>query len=862
MKALARKEMSLRSSASRKVLRLGLLAATIGTAACASAQTFTWEQSSSFTGGYWGVPGNWGQDALPTAGSNVLLESTSGFSGNTDILEESGPSDGLPPLTLNNINAEFVNLQTYGSLTAANLYSSLSNYTVLEGELDITNSLPTGQTASSLQGGYGGNTFTVEAGASLSVNEGMFDTYVTLTSNGRPEGTQSTITNEGTVTLTSSSLNPSQIEFGTLTNSGTFTDDYLILGGDYGLTNSGTFTSTGSLLIAGNDNEVNYISSILQNTGTLSSSGSLTIQPYGGLNTSGSGTATISGSVLIEGGIGGGNPPLTSPETVLEATAGGTVTIQNGTSFDNGVITSYTQSDFDSDGEGDTGGLVNADGAGSTLTINAQSVLNDVAQIYHAQEVNATFAATNGGELTIDAQTIRESVVNAGQEHDNFLDVIPSNAVMYAKGGSSVMNLNATTSIELDTTQLPDTQPPPTYNYYEAPAPNPLIYASEGGTVNINTPLLNIEQGIVEAGGQGSEVNFVGNTIDGADFYAGSGGVINVGTLTSPVAEMNYVAGFTASNIDPTGNANVQAAATINIFATAYSGLNVEGNGITDSITAYYGSRVNLTGYTYLGGYVTAEPNSNTISLPPSVVTITESTSAEGLGILAVEDGDINISSPTIQFDNASFNSDGGEIYLAGSNSATLNETSTLGPPGYDDPYAFFAEDGGVVDIQSPTIVVSDLTLYASGQGPLDDEGVHPGSVIEFDPNYTTGSSITFNNVGEYVPNYGSIQASANQGGIVSALASEVSIDSETTLQGGIYEQGPFSPPTSYLLLNYIDRSGLDVSNAGTIASGDTGELVIGGSSFENLNGATLTVGGGSSASPPPGWPSPPAPSP
>ena len=121
-----------------------------------------------------------------------------------------------------------------------------------------------------------------------------------------------------------------------------------------------------------------------------------------------------------------------------------------------------------------------------------------------------------------------------------------------------------------------------------------------------------------------------------------------------------------------------------------------------------------------------------------------------------------------------------------------------------------------------------------------------PASVIEFNPNYVPNSSISFTDVTEYTPNFGGVQASANQGGIVSAIANKITIDSQSVLGAGGFVPGENGNPTSYLLLNYIDKTGLDVQNSGSLASLDGGDIVIGGSSFENQGSGTLTVGGGS----------------
>jgi len=234
-------------------------------------------------------------------------------------------------------------------------------------------------------------------------------------------------------------------------------------------------------------------------------------------------------------------------------------------------------------------------------------------------------------------------VLNAGQEHDNFLDAVPSNAVMYADGSGSVLDLNASTSLQLDSTQLADVQPVPTFNYYEAPAPHPEIYASNGGLVNVAAPVIQLGGGIFSVGA-GSIVNVSATTIyDSGSLMSGVGGTLNIGSLANPV-QLLQSGGIVAWDLDPTGLTHGDAASYVHAFVSDYSGQATSTSKITDTLVAYDGGSLSLMGQTYLGGMISVSPNSSAPILPFTHLTITETTSAEGLGNIVAFSGEIDVS--------------------------------------------------------------------------------------------------------------------------------------------------------------------------------------------------------------------------
>jgi len=131
--------------------------------------------------------------------------------------------------------------------------------------------------------------------------------------------------------------------FGSLTNSGTLTADYLLLVGDNTINNSGSFISTNSLEVDGDDNGVTFVPAVLSNTGSLVTDGSLTIGSYGAVNSTGVGAvASLLGAVTITEG----SSLVSAPPTYLKASNGGSVNVGSALNptltFNNGFINSYT----------------------------------------------------------------------------------------------------------------------------------------------------------------------------------------------------------------------------------------------------------------------------------------------------------------------------------------------------------------------------------------------------------------------------------------------------------------------------------------------------------------------------------------
>jgi hypothetical protein len=726
---------------------------------------------------------------------------------------------------------------------------------------------------------YGGDTITVDSGASFNAANAEIGLLSNLLVNGTPyaeAGTSAIFNNYGTTTFSSTAGGGTYIDYDQFTNfaGGILNADGLTLLGDGNITNAGNINVTGNLSIFGNSNDVANWTSVLNNTNSVVVGGTLTIAEYGILNTNGvKATAQLNNVTLGAGlttSITYQNGTVTpNIPTELEATNGGTINVGTlGTpaaTFNNGTAPAVFYPTGQA-GQG-SGGIVNADGSGalagggtqaSSITINANAVANLVEQNWIAQQPNVVMSATNGGNLTLNAQTILDQVTSAGVYYrdgqgtyvfgilnEDF--VTPNNAYMFADGAGSQLNLNASTSLTLNQNIIygyPYGESTTNPVYLEPNIPAPYINATNGGTVNITTPTLFAGGGGFTASGAGSSINVSAHTINlGSGFTAENGAKVEIGSAANPIDMIQswiYSGGFTS------GGVGTLPPAEVDVYATHYNTPPL--TKFAGGLVAYTGSVLNVTGQTLLTGELYASWNGYTAA-PPSApiaqININESDSVTGPGLFQAYYGDITVKSPIINYSTSGVDVANGTVLLDGYNSVTMTNGGPFSAeyPSYGSIAGSVIAQGGTFDAVSPNITFGD------GVSPIGFSVNGPESLVFLQATNALGSPIPGGTVSlEGVTNYQGVYAqsgfAAYNGGVIDLLASSVTIDGTSNLQIGqsAYFYGG-TAATSYLLANNIDASGLDFQNSGVLATSANGSIVVGGSTFENEGSGVVTVG-------------------
>ncbi len=713
---------------------------------------------------------------------------------------------------------------------------------------------------------YGGDTITVDSGATFNATNAEIGLLSNLLVNGIPyaeAGTSAIFKNYGTTTFTASPGGSNWIEFDQFTNysTGILNADSLDLVGNGTITNAGQINISKNLNLFGTTNQVANWTNVLNNTNSLTVGGNLQISNYGGLVTSGVGATAFLNNVTISSGqstsIQYQNGTVTpNIPTELLATNGGTVVVGNGTAaafFSNGQAPA-AYSPVGGAGQA-SGGIVNVDGAGSSITINANAVSNLVEQDYAFQQPDVVMSATGGGNLTINAQTITEEVQSAGvytrDRNGTYVFgiwnpdyITPSNAYMFADGAGSQLNLNASVSLNLDYHVVlgyaygESTTSPV---FLEPNIPSPQINATNGGTVNIDTPTLNAGGGGFTASGAGSSINVLANTINlTSSFTAESGAKVEIGSMANPVDTIQGSGGFLAG-----GPGNLTPA-LVDIYATHYDSPPV--SEFSGSLVAYTGSVLNLTGETYLGGEIYSSWNgfgSPTPTSPLAQVNLKESQSVTGPGIIEAYFGDVTVTSPVINFSTFGASVYSGTVLFDASNSVSLTNGGPYAAfyPTYGSVASSIIVSGGTFDAISPSITLGDgiTPTYLSSNGPQSMILLQTTNGLGA---LTPGTTVSLLDAQNYQGEFASTGYAAYNGGVIDLLAPTVTIDGTSSLQIGSSYYAAYGPAlTSYLLVNGVDISGLDFQNSGLLTTSGNGSIVIGGSTFENESTAIFNAG-------------------
>lgn len=558
-----------------------------------------------------------------------------------------------------------------------------------------------------------------------------------------------------------------------LAGNSTFANTFLFTGGN--ISNSGVFTANAFSL------ESSHSLQAFTNTGTANFNGSFTAV---GAFYQATETEFYTSGLTAVTKFNAPSSPAVINNVLFEATSGATI---------EGMAQSFTVKQ---------GAVLGASGATSTVNLNVGTFTNEF--IDAASGVSpygwSMVSATNGGKVTIDAN----SLVNTYTYNPG--DTVEGLAFIEASGEGQV-NLNVLGTL----------------------TNNDVIQALSNGTVNVNATTVN-GSGYLNAVGTGAQLYLLGANYSGQYVTAAQSGQAFVGTTSQPLASFN-----SGGLIDDNYNYSVSvygSGTTIDAYVTQFDG--AAGGSFQDYLGARDGASVSLTGSTYTGSTVYAQTVYG--DYPGSTATITESTSATGLGYISALALDtpssginqVNISAPIITFDQPEIStSPHSEVFLDASTALTLDDDGTYTAEGYYSHSTIEAQ-GGEILLQSP-----DIQITGTASNPITLQSIGSFGLLKLNATGPDGQIMI-----------------TNQG--ASSLSTMSTISGSIELDGAEVVNGMNSyliagEANGTIVFNNSAAAGLDAQNQGVLGT-HGGSLIVGGTSFENEASGSISIsqiGGG-----------------
>ncbi len=722
------------------------------------------------------------------------------------------------------------------------------------------------------------NNVTVQGGTLAGVNNGVLTVPggngITLDGS-----TLGALTIAGTYAV---SNNSTTNLLGTINNTGAIqvnaagNNTFLTIAGSVSLTGGGTVTlakggnGTAAIQTSGGDQTLTNTNNTLQGTGVIGWNGLNLVNQAGGIvnaNTPSTGTLLV-------------NTPSTTNQGLLEATAGGTLGLQN--SFNNlggrilasgsgstvqfisgsvqggtlatassGTLTTPNSDAFTLDGSSQgtltiAGTYVVGNGATTSLT----GAINNTGVIQVSAAGNNTFLTMSGGVSLSGAGTVTLSTSGNGT------------AALATAGGSQLLtNVNNTLQgfgvIGWNGLQVTNQG---TINANVSAATltlNPgaftnqgLLEATSGGILSLSGSTLSNRNGAIQVNGATSSVQFVNN----ATIQSGTLAGINNGILTIPGGNAITLDGSTLGQLTIAGTYAVANNSTTNLLGTINNtgAIQVNAGGNNTFLTMV--GPVSLTG----SGTVTLTKNGNgTAALATSggnqtLTNVSNTLQGAGTigwnGLIVVNQGTINANLPaegTLVINGGFTNAGlieatvGGTLVL--SNSTLNNRTGTIQVNGATSSVQFVnnatiqggtlaSANGGILTIPAG----NSITLDGSSQGALNIAGT-----------YVIANSSTTFLVGT-VNNTGAVQINAAGNNTFLTMASAVSLTGAGTVTLTTTGNGSPALATSggnqtltnvsntLLGTGVIGWNGLAVVNQGTINANASSSLLLNPSALTN----------------------------
>jgi YVTN family beta-propeller protein len=682
--------------------------------------------------------------------------------------------------------------------------------------------------------------------------------------------------------------------FGNISNAGQIfvnaagNNTFLTMGAGVSLTGGGSVTlskggnGTAALATSGGSQLLTNVDNTLQGTGVIGWNGLLLTNQAGGIinaNTPSTGTLSV-------------NTPITTNQGLLEATAGGTLGLQNsfnnlggrilasgsgstvqfisgsvqgGTlaTASNGTLTTPGGNAFTLDGSSQgtltiAGTYVVGNGATTFLT----GMINNTGAIQVNAVGNNTFltmsggvSLTGGGSVTLSKGgngTAAIATSGGSQTLTNVNNTLQGTGVIGWNGLNLVNQAGGIIDGNTPSTGTLAVNTPNTTN-------QGLLEATAGGTLGLQNSFNNLG-GRILASGAGSSVQFISGSVQGGTLATASNGI-----LTNPPGDTFTLDGSSQGALAIAGTYVVGNGATTFLTGTINNMGAIQVNAVGNNTFLSMSGGVSLTG----AGSVTVSKGGNgTAAIASSggaQTLINVNNTLQGAGVIGdglnvINQGTINANLPaqgtlelnpgaltneglleataaaTLQLNGSVFNNTGGTILASGTGSNVQFANSAVIQSG-----TLSTSGGGSLGVASS----NNLTLDGNAHGPLTIVGTYTG------PNGSTTFLIgTINNTGV-------IQVAAQGNNTFLTMTGGVSLigNGVVSLSTGGNGTAALATAGGNQLLTNVDNTlqgfgvigwnGLEVTNQGTInANVSAATLTLNPSVFTNQGLLQATSGG------------------
>ena len=604
-----------------------------------------------------------------------------------------------------------------------------------------------------------------------------------------------------------------------------------------------TVTNDGQVTAAGSSSEV-----VFEGAVTNESDGTMTVDSGGtfDVKTESISNADVTDGIEVDGtfevDVGAGNTLTLSGDGELRL-VGGTITGVLGTEElvnDSNNITGYGEIEQLALLQNDSGGTIDANVAGQTLTIDVNTLINELGGMVEAtagtliiNEVAngsanyGTIEAIDGGSLTIN----HDNGSSATNEASGVVEALDGGTVTF-NDNRSEQNLG---TIEADDGTININF---VYDIGSGGGNFGTIEAISSGTVNITGGITNESGATIEANGSGSIVN-LSDTLSDAS-------IENIGTI---LAENGGTVEFTDAFV-PNAGGTITASGTGSTIDLSFTRINdgalTIGSGATLDVEA--------PGATLDGVNVT---NNGTMTVNGSLLDVTSTSTVSGSGTVLIENGGYAFFADA--FDQNVTVSGAGTLALAQSYSGTItgfgaDDALVLTNIPYEASHTLALWDSS----DNTLIITNGLlieTIQLAGEpagrlhftavsDPLGGIAVFYGAEDEWTDTSGTHSWIIVSNWGDGVPTsalnavidlsgtYTITIATTDNGGAGDSANSLTISDVDATLSGA----GTLTIPT------IINSGTIDANVSGETLTLDSSNPIINTGTLEAASGATLQI--------------------
>jgi hypothetical protein len=669
-----------------------------------------------------------------------------------------------------------------------------------------------------------------------------------------------TITNSGTIQLTSTGSNPELILGGfsvTLTGGGTVTLNNS--GGNwiFGASASDVLTNVNNTIQGSGNIGMDKMGLVNQGTVDANQSTPLYIQTSNGTTNTGTLEATNGANLILDGDTyantsgklfasGTGSVVSIYGATIdggtLNTASGGAIQASNGSVLsgvtNSGTLQLLNESNTTMEGTITNNGAIQFNSTGSFVNfdINGNTTLSGTGTVVLNNSSGNTFQGAAGTDTLTNGGNTIEGSGNIGNGKMTFVN-------------NATVNANQSTPLYIQTSN--------------GTTNTGTLEATAGANLILDGDTYTNTGGTLYASGSGSQVTIQGATIDGGNLNSASGGVIaasgatlngvtNAGTLQLDSQSTNTLENTIANSgtilFDNKGgyvnlvlgSSNVTLNGGGTVTLNNFSGNSIYGAAATDVLT---NADNTIQGSGNIGKDLMGLVNQGTVDANQSTpLYIQTSNGASNTGTLEASNGG------TLVLDGDTYTNRGGTIQATGTGSVVDVQGATV------NGGTLTTASGGLIQVYGNAIL-SNVTNTGSIQVPNENSAELKGTIAN-------KGTITLDNAGSYVDLYidgdakltgtGSIVMNNNSGNTIEGVAGTEVLTSSNTIEGsgdignaklGLVNNGTVLANQSTVL--YVNTNSSGFVNNGTVQVNAGSRLEITGGPFSNFNGSTGTLTGG-----------------